>query len=88
MKHSGKDIRIAYLPLHVKVYGITAEADDCFIVGINEAAAGITKRHAIGHELAHIFLNHFGSNKPLRELEREANREAWNYYRAYRDNRL
>ena len=59
MKHNGKEIQIAFLALPVQVRGQALEYADEYLVGINEGLAGITKRHTIGHELAHIFLNHF-----------------------------
>ena len=83
--HNGKQIRIAFLSLPGKVHGVTMEADDCYIVAVNERDASITQRHALGHELAHIFLDHISSGKPIREAEKEANREAWSYYRIYKN---
>lgn len=105
MKHNGKEIRIFFLALPIQVRGQSLEYTDEYLVGINESLAGITKRHTIGHELAHIFLNHFDDDcicpsdseeqieKKLntvaaREKERQANRAAWDYYRAYRDHSL
>lgn len=103
MCHNGKPIKIVFLPLPEKVYGLTAESKDDYLIGINQNSAAITQRHTIGHELAHIFLNHFTvtgscvltsdsiatvdmklSNSASRYIEKEANRQAWNYYRMYK----
>lgn len=59
MKHNGKEIQIAFLALPYGVRGATMESKDDYLVAINQSLAGITTRHTIGHELAHIFLNHF-----------------------------
>ena len=59
MQHNNKKIQIAFLALPVQVRGQTLEFAYDYLVGINQSLAGITKRHTIGHELAHIFLNHF-----------------------------
>ena len=84
MTHNGKSIRIVYLPLPGQVHGVTAESDKDYLVAINEQSAAITQRHTIGHELAHIFLDHFDNSKPIQDVEREANREAWHFYRIYK----
>ena len=88
MKHNGKEIRIAYLALPDGVRGGAVEDEDYYLVVINQSLAAITKRHTIGHELCHVFRDHHSGDRSIREVEEEANREAWNYYRAYRDHRL
>ena len=93
MKHNGKEIRIKYLvfPIEVQgaVAGFTREFENSYLVGIDSTRAAIVQRHTLGHELAHIFLDHIDQHdRSVMEQEAEADREAWNYYRAYRDNRL
>lgn len=88
MKHNGKNIKIVYLPLPVQVGGAVEESEHEYLVVINERSAAITQRHTIGHELCHVFRDHHSCDRPIREVEEEANRLAWDYYRAYRDNRL
>lgn len=88
MRHKGKEIRIAYLALPNGVFGAAAEDDDYYLIVINESLAAITKRRALGHELCHVFRDHHSGDRPIREVEEEADRLAWDYYRAYRDHRL
>lgn len=88
MQHNNKIIRIVYLAFPDKIHGATVETDDEFLIGINSGITSITKRFALGHELAHVYLNHLSSGKPLQDAEREANRNAWRFYRAFRDSRL
>lgn len=88
MTNNGKSIKIVYLPLPVQVGGAVEESEHEYLVVINERSAAITQRHTLGHELSHIFLNHFTNGKPIKEVEKEANREAWHYYRAYRNGQL
>ena len=88
MQHNNKSIRIVYLAFPDKVHGATVETDDEYLIGINQSLADITKRRALGHELAHVYLNHLSSDKPLQDAEREADQNAWTYYKAYRDGRL
>lgn len=88
MKHNGKEIKIVFMQLPESVYGVTLDSNDGLIVFINNSASSIVQRHAIGHELAHIFLDHFSSNRQLRELEREANKAAWYYYRVFKEHLL
>ena len=88
MQHNNKTIRIVYLAFPDKIHGATVETEDEFLIGINSGISSITKRYALGHELAHVYLNHHSSGRPLQDLEREADQNAWTYYRAYRDSRL
>ncbi len=71
------------------VRGATGMDAKSYHVLINTNNAPIVQRHALGHELAHIYRNHhFQPERPLDEIEREADRFAWEYYRAYRDGKL
>ena len=88
MTHNGKEVRIVYLALPDGVCGAANEDDDYYLVVINQSLADITKRRALGHELCHVFRDHLAGDRPIREVEEEADRLAWDYYRAYRDNRL
>ncbi len=92
MKHNGKEIRIKFFefPIEVQgsVRGFAKAFDNSYTIAIDSSRAEIVQRHTLGHELAHIFLNHHEQDRPVMEQEAEADREAWNYYRAYRDNRL
>lgn len=76
------------MSFHPSVYGLSLEKESSYIVLINESRPGIVQRHAIGHELAHIFLDHFNSNRPLKDIEREANRAAWKYYTVYKEHQF
>ena len=85
-------IRIVYTPLFDEIYGTTAywpKEPDFFLIAINSQMAPIQQRRTLGHELAHVFLGHLTDEKmTLGRAEREAWREAWEYYRAYRDGAL
>ena len=108
MEHNGKRVRIAHgaFPGSLSdVRGVTFEGQTEFFVLINTSKHPLRQRHALGHELAHIYLDHFDkvpawddvprddSGQRLlvaqnRDIEREANRHAWAFYRAYRDGTL
>ena len=90
MTHNGREIQIQYLPFPVKTCGGMAlwrESD--YLIAINTEVCPLLQRRALGHELAHVLLNHLEQpGRPVRELENEANRHAWAFYRAYRDGEL
>ncbi|MCR4606690.1 MAG: ImmA/IrrE family metallo-endopeptidase [Oscillospiraceae bacterium] len=72
--------------------GITIVCADEYIIVIDRAAAPIVQRFILGHELAHIYMNHFDRKHNHvdgllrdKECERQANKQAWYYYRLYRD---
>lgn len=101
MQHNGKEIEIKYTDfpdnIHGFVRGFVLDDGKTYLICVDNRNAAITKRFTLGHELAHIYLNHEMPNlsaynaelrKELRSIEHEANKAAWNYYRAYRDNRL
>ena len=72
-----------------EVRGAAAMDDVGYYVLINANNAPLIQRRALGHELAHIYKNHhFQPERPIDEIEREADRFAWEYYRAYRDGKL
>lgn len=83
-----------------KVRGVTIYDKDGFFVVIDSARGRVAQRRTLGHELAHIFLGHFDRSdiewKLLqkgdrfitdREIEAEADRYAWKYYRLYEKRR-
>lgn len=83
-----------------KVRGLTSADSTGFFVIIDSTRGPQAQRFTLGHELAHIFLGHFDRRdaewKPLtegvrfitdRNLETEANRHAWRYYRLYKKHR-
>ena len=83
-----------------KVRGVTIYDKDGFFVVIDSARGRVAQRRTLGHELAHIFLGHFERSdiecKLLqkgdrfitdREIEAEADRYAWKYYRLYEKHR-
>lgn len=88
-----KRVKILFLPfpeaVRGVVYGLTTEVDaDNYIVAINDTTSPIVQRHALGHELAHVDRDHFRDKRSLIEVEREANKLAWQYYRCFRDGLL
>lgn len=98
MQHNGKAIEIEYCSFPDRVHGFIGafviDDDNGYYIGIDNRNAPIVQRFALGHELAHIFLNHNMPRlsdyngklrKELQGMEREANRRAWEFYRLYRD---
>lgn len=91
MEWNGRRIVVADFPepLDARIHGAVTETDTKYLVFINPACVGIVQRYALGHELAHIYLNHFYQlERDVMDCEREANRRAWEFYRAYRDGKL
>lgn len=67
----------------------TAKFNDCYIIAIDSTRHPLTQRHTLGHELAHIYLDHLEQpGRNVREQEREANRAAWYFYRQYKAGNL
>ncbi len=57
------------------VYGITHKSNDgnyTVLINTNIALSSQQIVNAIRHEMRHIRLNHFDSNRPLTEIEEEA----------------
>lgn len=99
MTHNGRPIRIQRVPFPVKTCGgATIRRPAEYLVLVNESVTPIQQRHALGHELAHVYLGHLeraaGQAADSAGIveddapEREANRHAWAFYRAYRDGDL
>lgn len=86
MQHKGRIIKLQYMTLPSGIHGAVREMEHSYVILINSDSPGIVQRFAIGHEFAHIFLDHFESSKGVLELEKEANKRAWEFYRFYRDN--
>ena len=63
--------------------------DDLYTVIINADISLPTQHEVLGHELAHIFCNHFQRKDLDRDSkEEEANQKAWEYYEAYKAGKL
>lgn len=92
MKHNGKDIVIRYAAFpeiaqgHVR--GITQERSGSYLILIDNTLCRLLQYRALGHELAHIYLDHFQGNQLFEAIEHEANAKAWDYYRAYKSGQL
>ena len=66
--------------------GICIEVDDGYILAVNVNACDLHRRHAFGHEMAHIVLDHLNQHqRGILEIEAEANAIAWDMYRKYRN---
>lgn len=66
--------------------GFVVKEDGRYTVIINTDLSPLLRNHTLGHELAHVFCGHLdteGGDKI--EQEHEADRLAWDYYKAYRD---
>ncbi len=92
MKHNGKPIEIVYIPFpegaQGYVLGMTSNQPDKYLIMVDSTRCRILQYRALGHELAHIYLNHHTRQDPVAELELEAESQQWNYYRAYRSGAL
>lgn len=94
MTHNGKTVEIRYQEFPQELRGeipglVTAKFSDKYIILIDSTQHPIVQRHTLGHELAHIYLNHLEQHdRPIKEQEREAGREAWHYYREFKAGRL
>ena len=92
MKHNGKDIviRFAAFPEIVQgtARGITTERAESYMILIDNTRCRLQQCRSLGHELAHIYSDHFQSKLPIEAIEHEANIKAWDYYRAYKSGQL
>jgi Zn-dependent peptidase ImmA (M78 family) len=87
-----KTIRLVYLPfpesIRGKLQGIAEKNKEGFIIAIDSTRAPLIQRRTLGHELAHIFLNHYEQARPVALQEKEADFRAWEFYRAYKAGNL
>lgn len=85
----GKDIVIyrTIFPeqLRSRVRGMTERDGDVYSVLIDGSQPDAVQQHTLGHELAHIFLNHFDENRTGKAAEDEADAAAGYYYSKYID---
>ena len=94
LTHNGKEVVIEYTPFPESIRGkvkgfLSASVKfDCWLICIDSELSPQAQRHCLGHELAHLFLDHLDSKKPIPEIEAEANRRAWEFYRAYKNGKL
>ena len=103
--HHNKPIRIKYTEFQEEIRGnitgFTVGGKEDYLVVIDSTLPQEQQQYVLGHELAHIFLNHFdnGGGAEIRkvaageytvpeELEAEAYRNAWNYYNLYINGKL
>ena len=85
MTHNGRQIKIHTFPDDIKLLrGISFIQGDAYIIGINKKLTQDQYKHTLGHELAHIFLNHLDNLKPgertTAEQEQEADERATEFY--------
>lgn len=90
MTHNGKPVEIRYQEFPQELQGaisgiVTAKFPQKYIILIDSTRPPLVQRHTIGHELAHLYLNHLDDHdRPVMDQEREANARAWEFYRRYR----
>lgn len=89
MEHNGKPVKITYLPFPVEVQGsipgFLMECKTCYKIGIDITQPLQRQRHALAHELAHLYLDHLNQHdRPVMEQEAEAHRQAWHFYRKWK----
>lgn len=84
------DVKYTPFPVEIqgKVKGFSTKTGTGYQVIIDSTRYPIEQRFILGHELAHIFMGHHGADLDIDTAEQEADRNAWKYYRLYRDNRL
>ena len=90
MTHNGRQIKIHAFPDDIKhLRGISFIQGDSYIIGINKKLSQEQYKHILGHELAHIFLNHLDNLKPgertTAEQEQEADERATEFYTLFAD---
>ena len=83
MQHNGKRIIVDFMSLPLGIGGAAQERESSYIVIINSDIPPEKQQFAIGHELAHIFLNHHSSGRPIAEIEKEADERAMEFYSLY-----
>lgn len=88
LAHNKKRIAITPLPNSIRVLkGISILQDDCYIIGIDYSLPEDEYKHILGHELAHIFLNHLDNLKPgertTAKQEQEADERATEFYNLF-----
>ena len=89
-----KTVNIKYEPFPEQIQGevksfVRATRGEKYLIVIDSTRAPIVQRFALGHELAHIFRGHLEDmSLPIRWIEKDADRHAWQYYRLYRDGLL
>lgn len=74
--------------LQGKIKGMSTKIGNDYRIIIDSTRYHIEQRFVLGHELAHIYMKHHESNISTTEAEYEADRNAWKYYRLYRDGLL
>ena len=89
----GRKVAIIYRrfpeDVRLKNWGFTINEGDLYTVIINTDISLPTQHEVLGHELAHIFCNHFERKDLDRDSkEEEANQKAWEYYEAYKAGKL
>ena len=90
MTHNGRQIKIYAFPDEIKhLTGISFIQGDSYIIGINKKLPQDQYKHILGHELAHILLNHLDSLKPgertTADQELKAEQKASEYYTLFAD---
>ncbi len=93
MIHHGKPVEIRYIAFPEEVQGacggFLTESSTKYIIAIDSTRAPLQQRQTLGHELAHLFLDHLEQrDRPVMIQEAEAREMAWTYYRAYKSGAL
>lgn len=75
--------QIYYLPFPDDIYGMVhPRRDGGYTIAINSNLPPEEQERALEHELAHIRLDHFNSDKSIRTIEAEADKLAGGAYNA------
>ena len=55
-----------------------------WLIVIDSTRCKLHQRKTLGHELAHLFLDHLDQfDRDIRDIEREAQKMSWTFYKAY-----
>lgn len=88
MQHNGKEVKIKYVPFPLdiqgKIFGALKECSDYWLIVIDSTRCKLHQRKTLGHELAHLFLDHLDQfDRDIRDIEWEAQKMSWTFYKAY-----
>lgn len=81
-----KQFKIVYhwLPGHIGGC-LTTNSDGSYLIVINSSLDDEQQHSAIGHELAHLFLNHLESAEPEERKEQQAEKYSKFYYNLWKE---
>lgn len=70
--------KVHYIPLPEGIHGAVKPTAEGYIIAINSALSEQERARTLEHELMHIMRNHFSDERPIREIEAEAENMTYN----------